>query len=164
MTFPSEYERRLQQRRSSAWRARSVALCPKRFSLVSIKMPFSALLYGPHSVHNPMLCRRALRYPSISDPRSSSLTPSRQTLQKQLRTPAGNDSRTVCHAADTPQAFDTGRNKGRLPTQGESVVLGSGGSDTMLQDLPKPPADIDYLAVSIASIACQENKSNNNSA
>lgn len=34
----------------------------------------------------------------------------------------------------------------------------------MLQDLPKPPADIDYLAVSIASIVCQENKSNNKSA
>ena len=51
--------------------------------------------------------------------------------------------------ASGPQAFDTGgRGNIRLPTQGESVVLGPGGSDTMLQDLPGPPADIDYLAVS----------------
>ena len=53
-------------------------------------------------------------------------------------------------ALHAPQAFDTGRgDKGRLPTQGESVVRGGGGSETLLQELPKPPADIDYLAVSL---------------
>ena len=105
---------------------------------------------SPHH-SNPMLHRRQLRplhsHANSENIYSQSATASslRQSRTHQHRT----RERNVVVASCNPQAFDTGgRNKGRLPTQGESVVLGPGGTETMLQDLPKPPADIDYLAVS----------------
>ena len=46
----------------------------------------------------------------------------------------------------------------RLPTQGESLVRGIGGDDdgrgVQLMERSKPPADIDYLAVSSAALCC----------
>ena len=95
--------------------------------------------------NNVMLSRRALRLRTVH----------RSTLVSEWGT--RNQSlfrvKQVCscssHRLNAPQAFDTGSgDKVRLPTQGESVVRGSGGAETMLQELPKPPADIDYLAVS----------------
>ena len=121
------------------------------FTLASIKMPCKALLHATQQTHNPMLCRQPLRQHIASDRSPISSAWTRQTRKKQLSTTAAC---TVCYSSNTPQAFDTGRGKIRLPTQGESVVQGSGGSDTMLQELPKPPADIDYLAVSANFIAC----------
>lgn len=100
---------------------------------------------------NPMLHRRHLR-PVQSHAVSESKI-SQSATASSLRQSRCHQrcrwKRTGVLASYSPQAFDTGgRNKGRLPTQGESVVLGPGGTETMLQDLPKPPADIDYLAVS----------------
>jgi len=123
------------------------------FSLASIKMPCKALLHATQHTHNPMLCRKPLRQHIASDRSPISSAWPRQIRKKQFSTTA---SCTICYSSNNPQAFDTGRSKIRLPTQGESVVQGSGGSDTMLQELPKPPADIDYLAVSATFIACTE--------
>ncbi|KAL0043742.1 hypothetical protein WJX82_005311 [Trebouxia sp. C0006] len=94
-----------------------------------------------------MLCRQPLRQHIASDRSPISSAWPRQTRKKHFSTTAAC---TVCYSSNTPKAFDTGRGKIRLPTQGESVVQGSGGPDTMLQELPKPPADIDYLAELIA--------------
>ena len=120
------------------------------FSRASIKMPCKALLHATQQTYNPMLYRQPLRQHIASDRSSISSARPRQTRKKQFSTTAC----TVCYSSNDPQAFDTGRGKIRLPTQGESVVQGSGGSDTMLQELPKPPADIDYLAVCATVIAC----------
>lgn len=102
-------------------------------------------LASSQSCSNAMLSRRALRLQTNN--RTALLSDSCTRKQPLIRV------RKLCscssHRANAPQAFDTGSgDKVRLPTQGESVVRGSGGSETMLQELPKPPADIDYLAVS----------------
>ncbi|DBB08051.1 TPA: hypothetical protein ACH3X3_008255 [Trebouxia sp. C0006] len=110
-------------------------------------MPCKALLHATQQIHNPMLCRQPLRQHIASDRSPISSAWPRQTRKKHFSTTAAC---TVCYSSNTPKAFDTGRGKIRLPTQGESVVQGSGGPDTMLQELPKPPADIDYLAELIA--------------
>ncbi len=123
------------------------------FILALITMPCKALLHATQQVHNPMLCRQPLRQHIASDRSPISFAWPRQTRKKQFSTTAAC---IICCSSNTPQAFDTGRGKIRLPTQGESVVQGSGGSDTMLQELPKPPADIDYLAVSATFIACSQ--------
>ena len=101
-------------------------------------------LNSSQSCSNVMLSRRALRLQTIN---RRTLLPESGTIKQPLF------RAKVCscssHRPNAPQAFDTGSgDKVRLPTQGESVVRGSGGSETMLQELPKPPADIDYLAVS----------------
>lgn len=93
---------------------------------------------------NVMLSRRPLGLQTINS--SGRLFP---VSRKQPQFCLKNKCSCSTHRTDAPQAFDTGSgDKVRLPTQGESVVRGSGGSETMLQELPKPPADIDYLAVS----------------
>ncbi len=114
-------------------------------------MPCNLLQHGCLHVRNPMLCRRSLRHQTTCCKSPSVSRSSRRARAEHVSASAENVPGAVCHSANSPQAFDTGRNKGRLPTQGESVVLGSGGSETMLQELPKPPADIDYLAVSTTS-------------
>lgn len=94
---------------------------------------------------NGMLSRRPLGLQTVNRSGRLFLVPAR----KQPLSLAKNKCSCSTHQTDAPQAFDTGSgDKVRLPTQGESVVRGSGGSETMLQELPKPPADIDYLAVS----------------
>ena len=119
-------------------------IVPGSIILALIKMPCKALLHATQQIHNPMLCRQPLRQHIASDRSPISSAWPRQTRKKHFSTTAAC---TVCYSSNTPKAFDTGRGKIRLPTQGESVVQGSGGPDTMLQELPKPPADIDYLAV-----------------
>lgn len=94
--------------------------------------------------NNVMLSRRPLGLQTVN--RSGPLF---RVSRKQPLSLAQKQCRCSTQQTDAPQAFDTGSgDKVRLPTQGESVVRGSGGSETMLQELPKPPADIDYLAVS----------------
>ena len=100
------------------------------------------------SCSNGMISRRALRLETVNRTALVSQSCSRQQPLFHVR----RLCRCSTHRANAPQAFDTGSgDKVRLPTQGESVVRGSGGSETMLQELPKPPADIDYLAVSLHS-------------
>lgn len=99
---------------------------------------------------NIMYHRRPLRLhqqPVLSSP--ALVSTSRPGLRTSCSRQKSKRSQNTVVCASTPQAFDTGgRGKGRLPTQGESVVLGPGSPETMLQDLDGPPADIDYLAVS----------------
>lgn len=78
---------------------------------------------------------------------------SRNVTRPRIRKESSGPGKILCccspHQTNPPQAFDTGSgDRVRLPTQGESVVRGSGAQETLLQELPKPPADIDYLAVS----------------
>ena len=98
---------------------------------------------------NAMLSRRSLCLQSASRRGQVSYNVTHRHIRKQT---SGTGKKLCCcspHQTNSPQAFDTGSgDKVRLPTQGESVVRGSGGQETMLQELPKPPADIDYLAVS----------------
>ena len=102
-------------------------------------------LNSSQSCSNVMLSRRALGLQTIN---KRTLVSESGTIQQPLFRVQKVCSRSS-HRSNAPQAFDTGSgDKVRLPTQGESVVRGSGGSETMLQELPKPPADIDYLAVS----------------
>ena len=103
-------------------------------------------LNSSQSCSNVMFSRRALRLQTVH----------RRVPRSGTRKQPAFRVKKVCscasHRPNAPQAFDTGSgDKVRLPTQGESVVRGSGGSETMLQELPKPPADIDYLAVSLHS-------------
>ncbi|KAL3135772.1 hypothetical protein ABBQ32_007337 [Trebouxia sp. C0010 RCD-2024] len=80
---------------------------------------------------------------------------SRNVTRPRIRKESSGPGKILCccspHQTNPPQAFDTGSgDRVRLPTQGESVVRGSGAQETLLQELPKPPADIDYLAELIA--------------
>ena len=57
---------------------------------------------------------------------------------------SGHESRGWAGEGDADTA-------GRLPTQGEAVVRGTGGDDLpglQIKERPVPPGDIDYLAVS----------------
>lgn len=106
---------------------------------------------------NAMLSRRSLCLQTMKRRGLVSCNVTRPRIRKQSSGP----SKILCccsaHQTNSPQAFDTGSgDKVRLPTQGESVVRGSGGQETMLQELPKPPADIDYLAVSPHHLDQQE--------
>ena len=110
-------------------------------------MHFSHPLTSLQSCSNAMLARRAIRMQTMNRKALISSPYADLGTRKQRRV------KIACccspHQTNAPQAFDTGSgDKVRLPTQGESVVRGSGGPETMLQELPKPPADIDYLAVS----------------
>lgn len=99
-------------------------------------------------IDNPMLCRRPLRTQLHGTPSDLKLPLRSRGIRQadQLR----HQPRTVRQTAVRPVAFDTGdRDRVRLPTQGESVVRGTG-NDTRVQELPKPPADIDYLAVCVS--------------
>ena len=100
--------------------------------------------------NNIMYQRRPLRLhqqPVLSSP--ALMSTSRHSLRTSCTRENSKRHQNTVACATRPQAFDTGgRGKGRLPTQGESVVLGPGSPETMLQDLDGPPADIDYLAVS----------------
>ena len=107
--------------------------------------PLSSLQAGS----NAMLSRRPLCLQTANRRGKGSYNVLHRRILKQS---SGTGKKLCCcspHQTNSPQAFDTGSGeKVRLPTQGESVVRGSGGQETMLQELPKPPADIDYLAVS----------------
>lgn len=98
---------------------------------------------------NAMLSRRSLCLQTVRRSGLMSCNFANPGIRKQSSGPG----KILCccspHQGNAPQAFDTGSgDKVRLPTQGESIVRGSGGQETMLQEMPKPPADIDYLAVS----------------
>ena len=96
---------------------------------------------------NPMLSRRPLRPHTLHQHELLRLSNTHQCKQKPRSLKVARSGSS--HDYLQTQAFDTGRgDKVRLPTQGESVVRGSG-QETMLQELPKPPADIDYLAVGV---------------
>lgn len=90
----------------------------------------------------------------VNAARPASDTHLRHRLSTSARKKPHRSSMQTSMCSNIPQAFDTGgREKGKLPTQGESVVLGPGGAETMLQERPGPPADIDYLAVSSLAYA-----------